>query len=255
MKKIKSLSFILCFAIAFTALLTSCAHQCEFATDWSKDATAHWHACTKADCVEIADKAEHTWNEGEITTEATQEADGVKTFTCTVCAQTKTEAVAFTGMTNTEWKSAFYDSVFENFTYTEVITTETTGISMNAESVYKFTEDAAWAKMTVGSETEESYAPDTASANEVRKQLVDSIKDIASYSKYEYDPATKTYKATEEIEITSLGASTDDVTLKFADGKLVEIKYTVSFTQGGIAFSATSTITLSDYGTVVLNPS
>lgn len=34
---------------------------------------------------------EHTWNEGEVTTAATCTEKGVKTFTCTVCKETKTE--------------------------------------------------------------------------------------------------------------------------------------------------------------------
>ena len=74
------------------------------------------------------------------------------------------------------------------------------------------------------------------------------------YENYEYDAATKTYKANKEIDIEELATSTSDVTLTFADGKLAEIKYSVSFTQGGIAFSATSTSSIFDYGTVVLNP-
>lgn len=36
---------------------------------------------------------EHTWNEGEITTEATCTAKGVKTYTCTLCQETKTEEI------------------------------------------------------------------------------------------------------------------------------------------------------------------
>lgn len=35
----------------------------------------------------------HTWNSGEITTPATIEAEGVKTYTCTVCGDTKTESI------------------------------------------------------------------------------------------------------------------------------------------------------------------
>ncbi len=61
---------------------------------WSKDATDHWYACTDAECDLKIGKQAHAWNEGEVTTEATEEADGVKTYTCTVCAQTKTEPIA-----------------------------------------------------------------------------------------------------------------------------------------------------------------
>ena len=35
----------------------------------------------------------HTWNDGKVTKEATVDEPGVKTFTCTVCGQTKTEEI------------------------------------------------------------------------------------------------------------------------------------------------------------------
>ena len=41
----------------------------------------------------------HRWNEGEITTSPTCENAGVKTYTCTVCNATKTEAIDATGHT------------------------------------------------------------------------------------------------------------------------------------------------------------
>lgn len=44
----------------------------------------------------------HSWNEGEITTSPTCENAGVKTYTCTVCNATKTEAIDATGHTPIE---------------------------------------------------------------------------------------------------------------------------------------------------------
>ena len=44
----------------------------------------------------------HSWNEGEITTSPTCENAGVKTYTCTVCHETRTEAIAATGHTEEE---------------------------------------------------------------------------------------------------------------------------------------------------------
>ena len=41
----------------------------------------------------------HSWDEGKITTAPTCENAGVKTYTCTVCNETKTEAIAATGHT------------------------------------------------------------------------------------------------------------------------------------------------------------
>ncbi|MCD8147073.1 MAG: 5'-nucleotidase C-terminal domain-containing protein [Clostridiales bacterium] len=39
----------------------------------------------------------HVWDEGTVTTEATATEDGVMTYTCTVCGETKTEAIPATG--------------------------------------------------------------------------------------------------------------------------------------------------------------
>ncbi len=66
-------------------------HTHSFNIDWSYDETHHWHECTG--CEEITAKAEHTWNDGEITTPATETEPGEKTYTCTVCDQTKMEEI------------------------------------------------------------------------------------------------------------------------------------------------------------------
>ena len=49
--------------------------------------------------IEVIPAKGHSWDEGKITTEPTCVADGVKTFTCTVCNETKTETVPATGHT------------------------------------------------------------------------------------------------------------------------------------------------------------
>ncbi len=57
-------------------------------------------------CGEITTPAKtaHTWGAGEVTTPATHTADGMKTLTCTVCVQVKTEVIPATGHTwSTEW--------------------------------------------------------------------------------------------------------------------------------------------------------
>ena len=76
------------------------SHSHTFAESWSSDETKHWHA---ADCGhdEKKDEAEHTFNDGEITTPATEAKNGVKTFTCTVCDYKKTESVPASGHTHT----------------------------------------------------------------------------------------------------------------------------------------------------------
>ena len=246
MKKLLSVLLVLSMLLA----LASCGHECEFSADWSSDDTSHWHTCTDEECELIADKADHTWDEGTITTVATQEADGVRTFTCSVCAKTKTEPVPFTGMTSFEWNSAFANSVFENFMYNEVSVVKGSGVTVDTEVTYKLTATDAWVKIVAGGQNNESYAPDTASANELREELIESIKEMTPYAKYSYDAESKTYKANAPIRIDAMDASTPDIVLTFADGKLAKIEYTITFTQSGIQMEATSVVTFSDYGSV-----
>lgn len=87
------------------ALLAGCqsddeSHSHTFAESWSFDGTKHWHA---ADCGhdEKKDEAEHTFNDGVITTPATEEKNGEKTFTCTVCSYKKTESIPVLDHTHT----------------------------------------------------------------------------------------------------------------------------------------------------------
>lgn len=60
---------------------------------WSKwekvDDTNHKHTCSCS----ATETEEHKWDDGEITTEPTETTEGVKTYTCSVCKGTKTEAV------------------------------------------------------------------------------------------------------------------------------------------------------------------
>ena len=64
-----------------------------FAEEWSNDETYHWHACADKDCKEIKDKAEHSWNGGNVTVEPTTEKEGAMVYTCTVCRREKTEKI------------------------------------------------------------------------------------------------------------------------------------------------------------------
>ena len=58
---------------------------------WQSDGTNHWKKCSRCDVTEP--KSAHTWNDGEVTTAPTCTAAGEKTFTCTICNETKTEPV------------------------------------------------------------------------------------------------------------------------------------------------------------------
>ena len=88
-----------------------------YADAWSYDETDHWHACTVEDHTDVADKAAHEWNDGEITTEPTLTTKGVKTFTCDVCKATKTEDVDMVAMQLSNYEYNHKNSAF-NFRYT-----------------------------------------------------------------------------------------------------------------------------------------
>ena len=96
-KKKSLLTFMLaiCLMIPAMFMLTACGHNHKALAEWQSDATYHWHVCEDEKCQEQLDKAEHTWDAGVITKEATFLEDGEKTYTCSVCKRTKTEAVAY----------------------------------------------------------------------------------------------------------------------------------------------------------------
>ncbi len=53
---------------------------------------------------EVLPKVDHTWNEGEVSKQPTCTEDGIKTFTCTVCGDTKTEVITATGHAWSDWE-------------------------------------------------------------------------------------------------------------------------------------------------------
>ncbi len=77
--------------------LSACSHTHTAGKEWKSDATSHWHVCTEDG--EVLDKADHTWNDGTVTKEASYIAEGEKTYTCTVCSATKKEKIAQRSLT------------------------------------------------------------------------------------------------------------------------------------------------------------
>ena len=59
---------------------------------YQHDLLKHWQVCK--DCAYQTDSELHTWDAGKVTKEATADAEGVKTYTCSVCSGTKTESIA-----------------------------------------------------------------------------------------------------------------------------------------------------------------
>ena len=68
-------------------------HTHKFATDWTKDETNHWHASTCGHEV-TEGKTAHTFGDWTITKEPTEEAEGSREKSCTVCEYTVPEVIA-----------------------------------------------------------------------------------------------------------------------------------------------------------------
>lgn len=94
------LSLVLCLMLSIS--LAACnKNKHEAKSEWKFDNAQHWHECATKGHDDKLDVAAHTWNDGVFTTEPTETADGVKTYTCTVCGATKTESVPKLNHTHT----------------------------------------------------------------------------------------------------------------------------------------------------------
>ena len=112
-----------------TLTCTECGHEkivtipkADHQYEWKHDETNHWQecsvchdiidkaehtyashkcedtaTCTKAECGYVKPAGQHNWDEGKVTTPATCTTDGVKTYTCKVCSETKTEPIKASG--------------------------------------------------------------------------------------------------------------------------------------------------------------
>lgn len=91
-KIIALLSLVLCLVLCIS--LAACSgDKHEAKSEWTSDDAMHWHECATEGHTDKFDEAAHTWNDGEITADPTEAAEGVKTYTCTVCGKKKTESL------------------------------------------------------------------------------------------------------------------------------------------------------------------
>ncbi len=97
--KRKSLCMVLVVSLMFVLsifMLTACkpkhTHTYD-STKWKNDEKNHWHPATCEHTDLKSDVAAHTFDEGRINVEATEDADGEKIYTCTVCKYEKKEVI------------------------------------------------------------------------------------------------------------------------------------------------------------------
>ncbi len=94
----KLLTFILSVLFVLSmGTLVACGGdggECNFATEWSSDATNHWYACSDSGCNEVDQLAEHVWDNGTVKVAPTCLEAGSAEYKCKVCGYAKTETVA-----------------------------------------------------------------------------------------------------------------------------------------------------------------
>ena len=107
----KQIGFFTAILFAVSTLLMACkaeVHTHTFAEEWSSDKTNHWHAATCEHTIEVSGKAEHSFGDWKVTKAATEEAEGSRERSCSVCGYKATEAIEKLTHTHTfaeEWTS------------------------------------------------------------------------------------------------------------------------------------------------------
>ena len=84
----KQIGLFTAILFAVSTLMVGCkaeVHAHTFASEWTSDATDHWHAAICEHTDEKSGFAEHTFGEYVSNNDATTEADGTKTRKCSVC--------------------------------------------------------------------------------------------------------------------------------------------------------------------------
>lgn len=85
--------FISLFAVV--TLFGACStpteeHTCNFGSDWKYDVNYHWHEC---ECGKRSEIDSHSYDEGEIIDDPTNDSQSKKVYTCTACGRTKEETL------------------------------------------------------------------------------------------------------------------------------------------------------------------
>ena len=261
MKRALAMIMAIVTCLSCGILLASCGHECEWATDWSKDDTSHWKACTDPECTEVNEKADHVWDAG------TEVAFGTTKYVCTVCQQEKTDEKV-TSVAEANWASAF--ELGTNATITLIATNPTAGtmkvvekrdgskLSMEETYITPEGETESDPAMYCYFDGEDVYLFDYykddgeviyerelytyANATDTWKMLIEEMFPEAyiAYSAYTYNAETNLYTASAIADIEELS----NLTLAFIDGKIVKLSYI--YTEDGDANNYEITVTYGD---------
>lgn len=156
----RTLVFVLAIALMLFAAV-SCAPEVPHEHEWDAgevttpptcgapgEKTYHCTGCEETKTEAIAATGAHQWDAGQVTTDPTDTTDGVRTFTCTVCGEHKTEP---------EPKLAICVATFAEF---EQAFTDIHAEGETRTTIY-LTADITWdAEKYDGSAAEKTFSPD-----------------------------------------------------------------------------------------------
>ena len=194
-----------------------------FLPQWSTDADYHWHDCMHKTCTEIIDKGEHTWDKGTYTIVPTVDFDGEIKYVCTTCQRSKTETVTYEQI---RWDGKFTDTVFENFTFHQIVESPYTNADGSAtsrfdNSSYSITKDKGYlfSYWSVDG-SPETLEDKVLTADEIaaKRTLFTSplIALMSDLSKFDYDITNDMYIAKEDMtaDIAIDGTNVKTITIK-----------------------------------------
>ncbi|MBQ8341231.1 MAG: hypothetical protein IJY22_02500 [Clostridia bacterium] len=243
MKKTLSLLLAIALCLSLSVLFTACGHEHTFSTDWSKDDTHHWHACTGKDCTEIADKAEHSYGESN-----TCVCGAVKPIVYTVDGDTAwaealelgtnwtIHAVASSG--NLVGAESLAQRNGNKFVKTDINGSSYEAVEDNNCYTYRPKSNSSYTKTNV---TQNYTSVDYFMAQWSQPYIPTAL--FGTRTDFTYNEDTQKYEA------ASLGAATN-VWLSFADGKLLAVGYESS--NGSQTMTITITVTYGDAGEITL---
>ncbi len=109
-------------------------HTHTYATEWSKNATKHWHASTCGDDVK-GDEADHTYGQWSVVKEATKTEKGQEKRSCTICGYEDYKDIAVIVSYTVNWVN-YDDSILEKDTLVEPGTIPTYDSQTPTKDVY-----------------------------------------------------------------------------------------------------------------------
>lgn len=223
----------------------------------------------------------HSWDDGTITTEPTETENGIKTYSCSGCSETKTEIVY--AQSQSSWNSAFEkaesttnitvninaviedgDETMEAYAFylldnyklymfsrtpasnggyyvDEYYYTKIDGINYKFEEEYS---NGAWG--WVKTEYSDDDIPYVLDGIVLPSTLWTELKN--SYAEFEYDVNTNTYSsATITLDLSKITIS--DIAIVIEDGTILGVNYTMTYEDGRVQKQK---IIISDCGTTVV---